>query len=307
MLAAGPVWPDPPEQARIRFVRSITPDAVRGKPSFLKKLWGIISGGRERPAMLQPYGIAAGPNGKVYVADTFGGCIHVYDIAKKEYSTIRVDAGALIGVVALGDRLYITDSAGPAVFCIDTKGRRVWRVGAEAGLVRPAGLALSDGVLHVIDAGAHQVVRIDAGGRVLGSHGTRGRSAGQFNFPTNIAVDAEGRFYVCDTMNFRVQVFDSEWRPMAQWGKAGDGSGDFSKSKGIAIDRDGHIYVVEGINDVVQIFDRSGRLLLFFGGSGHEDGMFWLPTGIAISGDSIYVADSANRRVQMFEYLGDGR
>ena len=108
-------------------------------------------------------------------------------------------------------------------------------------------------------------------------------------------------------MNFRVQVFNEDGRLLSTFGRLGDGSGDFDKPKGIAVDSAGHIYVVEGINDVVQIFDDEGKLLLAFGGSGFGEGQFWLPSGIAIANDVVYVADSANRRVQMFEYLKESR
>jgi len=108
---------------------------------------------------------------------------------------------------------------------------------------------------------------------------------------------------VTDTLNFRVQVFDEEGRFISTFGKLGDGAGDFDKPKGVATDSAGHVYVVEGMNDVVQIFDPSGRLLLAFGESGTGDGEFWLPTGITIADDLVYVSDSANRRVQVFEYL----
>jgi len=75
----------------------------------------------------------------------------------------------------------------------------------------------------------------------------------------------------------------------------------------VAVDREGHIYVVEGLHDVVQIFDQDGRFLLGFGEPGHSAGEFWLATGIAIANDRIYVADSSNRRVQVFEYLKEER
>jgi sugar lactone lactonase YvrE len=104
-------------------------------------------------------------------------------------------------------------------------------------------------------------------------------------------------------MNFRVQVFDADGGYLRSFGRAGDGAGDFDKAKGIAVDSDGHIYVVEGFHDVVQIFDESGKLLLAFAESGAGAGQLWLPTGIAIAGDRIYVADSANRRLQVFEYV----
>ena len=56
----------------------------------------------------------------------------------------------------------------------------------------------------------------------------------------------------------------------------------------------------------MQIFDAQSRLLLDWGQSGSEPGEFWLPNGIVISPkDEIYVADSYNRRVQVFRYTGE--
>ena len=99
----------------------------------------------------------------------------------------------------------------------------------------------------------------------------------------------------------------SKWAPLTTFGRLGDAPGDFDKPKGIALDSDGHVYVVEGFGDVVQIFDEQGRLLLAFGGSGAGPGQLWLPSGITIANDLVYVADAANRRVQVFEYLKERR
>ena len=57
--------------------------------------------------------------------------------------------------------------------------------------------------------------------------------------------------------------------------------------------------------DNIQIFDLSGRLLLNWGEGGAKPGQFGVPAGIAIAADNqIYVADSYNRRVQVFKYIG---
>ena len=72
----------------------------------------------------------------------------------------------------------------------------------------------------------------------------------------------------------------------------------------IAADSDGNIYVVDALFDNIQIFDQSGRLLMAWGGPGHAYGRFWLPSGIFIDdNDRIYVADTYNKRVQVFQYL----
>jgi DNA-binding beta-propeller fold protein YncE len=73
----------------------------------------------------------------------------------------------------------------------------------------------------------------------------------------------------------------------------------------VSSDRFGRIYVVDAVFDNVQVFDAEGQLLMHFGQGGNGSGEFWLPNGIAISADNrIYVADSYNNRVQVFQYVG---
>ena len=65
-----------------------------------------------------------------------------------------------------------------------------------------------------------------------------------------------------------------------------------------------HIYVVDALFDNVQVFNRAGEFLLHWGSAGRGLDQFWLPTGIAIHDDQILVADSFNRRIQRFHYVG---
>lgn len=305
--AALPAWPAPPVPARIRFLRSLDPAAARGKPSFLSKAWSVIVGRRDEPQMLQPYGVAVDPAGRVLVADTFGHAIHVLDPRKPKYSAIKVDGSSLVGLAFAGDQFFVTDSASGRLMCLDARGRTRWTLGPKDGFERPTGLAVAGDRLFVTDTLGHRVVAVSFSGKVLGSFGHRGDGPGEFNFPTNIALGPDGRLLVTDAMNFRVQVFDADGQFLTAFGKLGDGSGDFDKPKGVAVDSDGHVYVVEGVSDVVQVFDDTGKFLLAFGGSGSGAGQLWLPSGIAIVNDLIYVADSANRRVQVFQYLGAHR
>jgi len=301
------VWPPPPAPARVRFVRTLDPQSVKGKPGLFSRFVKLVIGGGDAPRMKQPYGIAAGPDGKLYVADTFGRAVHVYDVAKAQYSAIKVSGDSLIGVGVAGSRLFVTDSATSRVLCLDLKGRVLWTVGSKEGLLRPTGLVVGNDHVYVTDTVGNRVVVLTLAGAVVSFFGERGDGPGQFNFPTNIARAANGDLYVTDAMNFRVQVFDESGRFLRTFGHLGDGPGDFDKPKGIALDSDGHVYVVEGFNDTVQIFDGSGRLLLQFGESGSGDGQLWLPSGIAIADDLVYVADAANRRIGVYQYVKEGR
>jgi DNA-binding beta-propeller fold protein YncE len=300
------VWPDPPADPRIRFVGSLVP-ASAARRSLFRRMWDVVTGSRDTPVMAQPYGVTMGPGGRLYVADSAARAIHVFEVRTGGYSKIEVESESLIGVAALGGRLFVTDSVAGRVICLNQAGRRQWAIGSEAGLQRPTGIVAADDRLHVVDTLAHRIVTVSPEGRVMGSFGSRGAEPGQFNYPTNIARDGAGRLYVTDSMNFRMQILTAQGRYVAAWGHLGDGSGDFNRPKGVAVDRDGHIYVVEGFHDVVQIFDDNGRFLLGFGEPGSGAGQFWLATGIAIASDRIYVSDSSNRRVQVFEYLREGR
>ena len=49
-----------------------------------------------------------------------------------------------------------------------------------------------------------------------------------------------------------------------------------------------------------------GALLMNFGQTGDKEGDFWLPAGIAIDArNRIYVADTYNQRVAVFQFLGE--
>ena len=304
--AASIVWPAPPDPARIRFVRTLDPMSAQGAPSLVTKMWRTLVGGRDPIRMRQPYGIAVGADGKLYVADTAGGTIHVYGLTKPGYAAIRVKATSLIGIAASAGRLFVTDSVAGTVQALDLKGRATWSLGRSAGFQRPTGIVAAGDRLYVVDTVLNAVVMLSLSGEWVGAFGGQGSGDGQLNFPTNIARGRDGRLRVTDMMNFRVQTFDPEGRFVGAFGRLGDGPGDLDKPKGVALDSDGHVYVVEGLRDVVQIFDPSGRLLLVFGGSGSGDGELWLPSGITIADDLIFVADAANGRVQVYEYLKVG-
>jgi len=305
--AAPIAWPSPPAAARIRFVRTIDPQSIRRPPSLFARVWRTLVGATAESGMQQPYGVAIGPDRRIYVADTQSGVIHVYDSERSRYATLDVRGRSLIGIAASADRLFVTDSAAATLSARDLNGRLRWSHGPEAGLARPTGLAICSDRLYVVDTLRHQVVLFGRDGVRVGEFGSHGHGAGQFNYPTNIACGPGGRVYVTDSMNFRVQVFDADGTWASTFGRQGDGPGDFDKPKGVAVDADAHVYVVEGVRDTVQIFDAGGHVLLAFGGSGAGAGQLWLPTGIAVSGTTICVTDSANARVQVYEYTGAGR
>jgi DNA-binding beta-propeller fold protein YncE len=80
------------------------------------------------------------------------------------------------------------------------------------------------------------------------------------------------------------------------------------RPKGIGVDSEGHLYVVESLSGIVQVFDQQGQLLYYFGQRGSGFGEFQLPSGLFIDrNDRVFVVDSHNRRVQVFQYFALGK
>jgi DNA-binding beta-propeller fold protein YncE len=300
------VWPKPPAQARIRYLRSVSGPQDWGiTRSFLRRLTDALSG-RGEEIFERPSAVAE-RDGVLYVADPGAQAVWILDAPRSRYARVtQAGEQALVSPVALAlgpdGAVFVADTYLNTVFLLDRDGVLI-RSFATQGLERPAGLAWDASVqqLYVLDSIRHRIAVFDANGVLLRNIGESGDGEGQFNHPTHLALDAGGALLVTDALNFRIQFIDRNGRFLRKFGQAGNGAGDFAAPKGIAADSDGHYYVVDALFDAVQIFDQQGRLLLAFGEHGASPGQFSLPRGIFIaSDDKVYVADAYNRRVQVF-------
>jgi uncharacterized protein (TIGR03663 family) len=148
---------------------------------------------------------------------------------------------------------------------------------------------------------------------------TYGSDDGQFNRPRNVAVGPDGAVYVLDSGNHRVQKVATDGTFLASWGhlckmyenRAGcrspDGAGGFYDPWGIAVDGEGYIYVADTWNHRIQKFATDGEFVAAWGQHGVVQevpgaaGQFWGPRDIVAAPDGlIYVADTGNKRVQVF-------
>lgn len=312
-----PVYPPPPEAARIYWERTIRSSAdvtAEDKDSSLRRM--VTGEVRTGQGLDKPYGVSA-RNGKIYVGDTVARNVAVFDLNAKKFTRIGVDdPGALrmpfgMDLDAAGN-LYVVDGTLKRVHVYDPNGKFLRMLGQDIKWSRPVGLAVDNERkrLYVVDAGGvdkkddHVVRVLDIEtGKLQFVIGKRGDGPGEFNLPRDAVVGADGLLYVVDGGNFRVQVFDKDGKYLKTFGAVGRQSGQFSRPKEIAADAKGNIYVVDTAFGNFQIFNPEGKLLLDVGSRGSADApaKFMLPSGIAVDNDGrIYMVDQFFRKVEVF-------
>lgn len=311
-----PVFPPPPEVARIYWERMLLSSAdvvADDKDGALRRM--VTGEVRAGQGIDKPYGVAA-RNGKIYVGDTVGRHVAVFDLNAKKYTRIgEDDPGALrmpFGMeLDAGGNLYVVDGTLKRVHVYDPNGKFLRMMGQDLKLSRPVGVAIDDERkrLYLVDAGGvesseHKVRVLDlVTGKPLFDIGKRGDGPGELNLPRDAAVGKDGQLYVVDGGNFRIQVFDKDGKFVKTIGAIGRQSGQFSRPKEIAVDPKGNLYVVDTAFGNFQIFDPEGRLLLDVGSRGNSNApaKFMLPSGIAVDRDGrIYMADQFYRKVDVF-------
>ena len=142
--------------------------------------------------------------------------------------------------------------------------------------------------------------------------------------PKGMGRDRDGNILVVEPHYSRVNVFSPLGKLLAQWGSHGTNAGQFSLPRAVAVNSRGEFFVSEyqGAERVQKFsFASAARgdarstnnaalwsapgFLGGFGEAGTAPGQFNRPEGLCIdSQDRVYVADSCNHRIQIFDRAG---
>ena len=315
------VYPQPPDEPRFYYDWPIYGSASVEPMKENQKLKEMLLGDQDRANEIfrKPYSVAV-HRGRVFVSDTVGRVVKVFDAPSGTYFKIGSDSEEQtqarltkpmgLDVDAVGN-LYVIDATDRVVKVYTRDGKFLRQMLDSKDLDRPASVTVDKNGerMYVVDIGGplsdnHHVRVYNAQTGVhLFDFGQRGDGPGEFNLPRDVAIGKNGELFVVDGGNFRVQVFDHDGKFLRTFGQLGKQLGNFARPKEIAIDPEGNVYVVDAAYGNFQIFNPEGQLLMYIGQRSSEDGpgLFMLPSGIAVDEDGrVYVVDQWFKKVDIF-------
>lgn len=301
-------------------------------------------GGPDATRFGDPFGVAVGPEGTVYVAD--GEKNQLVRVAPDGATKVIAENLSTPSAVALAPdgTLVVADTGSHTIKRVDAQSGAVQIIagvpahagfadgdGAGALFDGPIGVAVgADGTVFVADTYNDRVRAIDrqgtvrtlAGGDAPGYRDAADGAQARFHTPCGIAVAPDGALIIADTGNQRLRRVELSGAvtTIAGTGEAGSLDGLlstalFDEPTGVAVESDGTIYVADAGGSVLRActFKFMPQVTTLAGDriAGLADGPLAAarlnhPSGIAVMTDgTLIVADTGNRVVRAV--LGEGK
>ena len=175
---------------------------------------------------------------------------------------------------------------------------------------KPVGINfITDGRLFIADTHYHRVIVTDSGGVELARFGHKGYADGEFQLPTDVAVDAQGNIYVSEyNGNDRVTKWSSDFKFIKVICQGEVAGRPLLRPAALDIDDEQTLWVADACNHRVLRFDLEGKLLTAWGEMGRERGQMCYPYDITCMSDgTIMVCEYGNHRLQWFGRDGESR
>lgn len=273
------------------------------------------------PELRRPVSVIVS-GGRVYVVDSAAGVVRVFDERGQERSVIgsgTLGTPVYIARDAARGVLYVTDRQRRALVSFTDEGEHIGEVvprsaaatpSVEATPWAPLGVAVDEqGLLYVTDvAKRHRLLVLKRDGiivrEIAGEQQARTGSGVvlSLEYPNAVDVVAD-EIWVADSNNRRVVVFgrDGEFRRVITMPGMARGL-DFISSEESTRPL---VAVVDTLAQDVAVLDATGTVRGTFGEPGAGAGGLAFPNDVAVSADGtrLYVADTGNRRVQVWDIV----
>ncbi len=234
---------------------------------------------------LEPWGVAVGKDGTVYVADTWNHRVQVFDANHNPLGMWGHFEQVAANQPGTSDGFW-----GPRDITVDDQDR-----------------------IYVADTGNKRIRVYSKQGQLLNTIGGAGAGPGQLNEPVGLVIDPKTqRLFVADTWNKRIEVFDlngtffSSW-PVPNWFGPSDDTGNRPY---LTLDKTGtRLFAAEPDSGRILVWDVSNltaqggeQAILVFGSKGPADaGHFNILGGLATdSAGNLYAVDSGTSRILRF-------
>ncbi|MBI3645084.1 MAG: hypothetical protein HY233_03865, partial [Acidobacteriales bacterium] len=262
--------------------------ATAAKLAFTRGTYGSLKGG----------GVAVGPDGSLYIADTIHNRIR------------RVGLNGIITTVAGNGTYGFSGDGGPAT---------------AAALADPSGVAVAlDGSLYIADRSNGRIRRVGtdgmittvAGGGIYNGSVRDGglATAAWLYFPSGVALGRDGSLYIADTNNNRIRRVGTDGMISTV---AGNGPGGFSGDGGpatattlaypygVAVALDGSLYIADTNNNRIRRVGTDGIITTMAGGgiyNGNSVGdggpataaVLYSPVAIAVAPDGgLFISENS--------------
>jgi len=112
--------------------------------------------------------------------------------------------------------------------------------------------------------------------------------------PTAAVQHANGRYYVCDAIKKHVSVLDANHKSLFTFKELLDMPIDIALS-------DNDVFVLDETSHTILIYDFNGNYKSTLGSQGLAAGQFHQPSAIFYDAGLLYVADTGNNRIQIFD------
>ena len=247
---------------------------------------------------------AVAMNSEGLLAVTHGGnkCIL---FLTKEGALVRSIGKGVLGFVLTGvtfdlkGNVWVADYDNNRVVKLSQDGRLLQTI-YHAGRISdplncPNDVSVSpESLIYICDSDNHRVTVYGEEGKFLFAFGSKGSGPECFDRPHDIAFGSDGLVYVSDDRT----------RTVCVWSKEGTFKRAFQPKFSpdcIAATSDNQLLITSFHSHIVMVYTLDGELVHEFGGKGSHPGRFDRPAGICVDDNGVvYVADSKNKRVQVF-------
>jgi tripartite motif-containing protein 71 len=270
------------------------------------------------PGFAQAFGVTVGSTGTIYGVDRLNQRIEEFSssgtfitasgargIGVDAFSWPEAAAVAPDGTVWLADtrnsRLqhWPADLDSSEVTDVGTKGSGVGQFNYIEGLT-----VSSSGVVWVADSNNNRIESYTPSTGKYAVFGSLGSGTCQFDHPEGIAVGPQGQIYVADTLNNRIVEMTTSSEGCVTF--TATASSGLNAPQGVALASDGSVWVANsGADGIVHLAATTlTNVGDGFGTAGTTNMDFDDPHSLAVFGNTLYVADTYNNRIQEFNITG---